>query len=137
MNSTRVLLVDDHLLVRAGLRTLLEQMPGTEVVGEAGNGREALDLIKAAPPDVVLMDITMAEMNGLVATAQIRHDFPQVRILMLSMHATKEYVTQALQAGASGYLLKDAAPTELELAIRSVMSLRTCSTISFGASLYS
>jgi DNA-binding NarL/FixJ family response regulator len=121
MNSTRVLLVDDHLLVRAGLRTLLEQMPGTEVVGEASNGREALDLIKAAPPDVVLMDITMAEMNGLVATAQITHDFPQVRILMLSMHATKEYVTQALQAGASGYLLKDAAPTELELAIRSVM----------------
>jgi len=121
MNSTRILLVDDHLLVRAGLRTLLEQMPGTEVVGEASNGREALDLIKAAPPDVVLMDITMAEMNGLVATAQITHDFPQVRILMLSMHATKEYVTQALQAGASGYLLKDAAPTELELAIRSVM----------------
>ncbi len=121
MNSTRVLLVDDHLLVRAGLRTLLEQMPGTEVVGEASNGREALDLIKAAPPDVVLMDITMSEMNGLVATAQITHDFPKVRILMLSMHATKEYVTQALQAGASGYLLKDAAPTELELAIRSVM----------------
>jgi len=121
MNSTRVLLVDDHLLVRAGLRTLLEQMPGTEVVGEASNGREAIDLIKAAPPDVVLMDITMSEMNGLVATAQITHDFPQVRILMLSMHATKEYVTQALQAGASGYLLKDAAPTELELAIRSVM----------------
>lgn len=121
MNPTRVLLVDDHLLVRAGLRTLLEQMPGTEVVGESSNGREALDLIKANPPDVVLMDITMAEMNGLVATAQITHDFPQVRILMLSMHATKEYVTQALQAGASGYLLKDAAPTELELAIRSVM----------------
>jgi DNA-binding NarL/FixJ family response regulator len=121
MNLTRVLLVDDHLLVRAGLRTLLEQMPGTEVVGEASNGREALDLIKVNPPDVVLMDITMAEMNGLVATAQITHDFPQVRILMLSMHATKEYVTQALQAGASGYLLKDAAPTELELAIRSVM----------------
>lgn len=121
MNSTRVLLVDDHLLVRAGLRTLLEQMPDTEVVGEASNGREALDLIKANPPDVVLMDITMAEMNGLVATAQVSHDFPQVRILMLSMHATKEYVTQALQAGASGYLLKDAAPTELELAIRSVM----------------
>jgi DNA-binding NarL/FixJ family response regulator len=121
MNPTRVLLVDDHLLVRAGLRTLLEQMPGTEVVGEASNGREALDLIKANPPDVILMDITMAEMNGLVATAQITHEFPQVRIIMLSMHATKEYVTQALQAGASGYLLKDAAPTELELAIRSVM----------------
>ena len=96
-------------------------MPSTEVVGEASNGREALDLIKANPPDVVLMDITMAEMNGLVATAQITHDFPHVRILMLSMHATKEYVTQALQAGASGYLLKDAAPTELELALRSVM----------------
>lgn len=121
MTPTRVLLVDDHLLVRAGLRTLLEQMPGIEVVGEAGNGREALDLIKTNPPDVVLMDITMAEMNGLVATAQITHDFPQVRILMLSMHATKDYVTQALQAGASGYILKDAAPTELELAIRVVM----------------
>jgi len=121
MNPTRILLVDDHLLVRAGLRTLLEQMADTEVIGEASNGREALEVIKTNPPDVVLMDITMAEMNGLVATAQITHECPQVRVIMLSMHATKEYVTQALQAGASGYLLKDAAPTELELAVKSVM----------------
>ncbi len=121
MNPTRILLVDDHLLVRAGLRTLLEQMTDTEVIGEASNGREALEIIKANPPDIVLMDITMAEMNGLVATAQITHECPQVRVIMLSMHATKEYVTQALQAGASGYLLKDAAPTELDLAVKSVM----------------
>ena len=121
MNPTRILLVDDHLLVRAGLRTLLEQMADTEVIGEASNGREALEMIKVNPPDVVLMDITMAEMNGLVATAQITHECPQIRVIMLSMHATKEYVTQALQAGAAGYLLKDAAPTELELAVKSVM----------------
>ena len=120
MSNIRILLVDDHHLVRAGLRTLLQQMPGTEVIGEASDGREALECIKADPPDVVLMDITMAEMNGLVATAQVTHDFPQVRVVMLSMHANKEYVTQALQAGAAGYLLKDAAPTELELAIRAV-----------------
>jgi DNA-binding NarL/FixJ family response regulator len=121
MNPIRILLVDDHHLVRAGLRTLLQQMAGAEVIGEASDGREALEKIKADPPDVVLMDITMAEMNGLVATAQVTHDFPQVRVVMLSMHANKEYVTQALQAGAAGYLLKDAAPTELELAIRAVM----------------
>ena len=121
MNLIRVLLVDDHHLVRAGLRTLLQQMPGTEVMGEASNGREALECIKADQPDVILMDITMAEMNGLVATAQVTHDFPQIRVVMLSMHANKEYVTQALQAGAAGYLLKDADPTELELAIRAVV----------------
>ncbi len=121
MNLIRVLLVDDHHLVRAGLRTLLQQMPGTEVMGEASNGREALECIKADQPDVILMDITMAEMNGLVATAQVTHDFPQIRAVMLSMHANKEYVTQALQAGAAGYLLKDADPTELELAIRAVV----------------
>ncbi|MBM4259699.1 MAG: response regulator transcription factor [Deltaproteobacteria bacterium] len=121
MNPIRILLVDDHHLVRAGLRTLLQQMVGAEVIGEASDGREALEKIKADPPDVVLMDITMAEMNGLVATAQVTHDFPHVRVVMLSMHANKEYVTQALQAGAAGYLLKDAAPTELELAIRAVM----------------
>jgi len=121
MNPIRILLVDDHHLVRAGLRTLLQQMPGTEVIGEASDGRVALELIREEQPDVVLMDITMAEMNGLVATAQVTHDFPQVRVIMLSMHANKEYVTQALQAGASGYLLKDAAPTELELAVKAVM----------------
>ncbi|MGE0823608.1 MAG: response regulator [Candidatus Binatia bacterium] len=121
MNPIRILLVDDHHLVRAGLRTLLQQMPETEVVGEASDGREALEQIRTDQPDVVLMDITMAEMNGLVATAQITHDCPQVRVVMLSMHANKEYVTQALQAGAAGYLLKDAAPTELELAIKAVM----------------
>ena len=121
MNPIRILLVDDHHLVRAGLRTLLQEMPGTEVVGEASDGREALEQISANSPDVVLMDITMAEMNGLVATAQITHDFPAVRVVMLSMHANKEYVSQALQAGAAGYLLKDAAPTELELAIKAVM----------------
>lgn len=121
MSNIRILLVDDHHLVRAGLRTLLQQMQGAEVIGEASDGREALESIKNDPPDVVLMDITMAEMNGLVATAQVTHDFPGVRVVMLSMHANKEYVTQALQAGAAGYLLKDAAPTELELAIRAVM----------------
>ncbi|HLG15498.1 MAG TPA: response regulator transcription factor [Blastocatellia bacterium] len=116
----RVLLADDHTLVRAGIRELLQKIDGLEVVGETGDGREALDLVKTHGPDVVLMDITMPGLNGLEAAERIAKERPKTRVIILSMHATEEYVMQALRAGAAGYLLKEAALAELEIAIRSV-----------------
>src|SRR5258708_24175481 len=120
MNRVRILLADDHTLMRAGIRSLLEKIPGVEVVGEAADGREALGLIKTRLPNVVLMDIAMSGLNGLDATARVVKEFPQVRVIILSMHANEEYVLQTLRTGASGYLLKDAATAELELAIQAV-----------------
>jgi DNA-binding NarL/FixJ family response regulator len=119
--TIRVLLADDHTLVRAGIRALLEKVPGLEVAGEAGDGREVLDLIKMHQPDVVLMDITMPNLNGLQALARITRDFPKVRVIILSMHHNDEYVWQALKAGASGYLLKKSATAELETALQRVV----------------
>ena len=118
----RVLLVDDHVLVRAGIRSLLEKMDIVEVAGEADNGRVAMEMIRADPPDVVLMDIAMKELNGLEAAGRITKDFPQVRVLILSMLAKEDFVAQALRSGAKGYLLKDAATNELETALKTVMS---------------
>jgi len=120
MPPIRVVLADDHTLVRAGIRALLQNLVGIQVVAEASDGHEALDLIDTHQPDVVLMDIAMPGLNGLEATARVAHARPQVSVLILSMHATEEYVMQALHAGASGYLLKSAVTTELELAIRAV-----------------
>ncbi len=120
MNMIKIILADDHTLLRAGIRSLLEKMPGTEVVGEAADGREALNLVKALQPNVVLMDIAMSGLNGLEATERMAREFPQVRVIILSMHANEEYVLQTLRAGAAGYLLKDAATAELELAIQAV-----------------
>jgi DNA-binding NarL/FixJ family response regulator len=119
--SIRVLLADDHTLVRAGVRALLEKLSGIEVVGEASDGREVIDLIKTHQPDVVLMDISMPGLNGLQALARITRDFPQVRVIILSMHPNDEYVLQALKSGASGYLLKRAATAELPAALKSVV----------------
>jgi DNA-binding NarL/FixJ family response regulator len=116
----RVVLADDHTLVRAGMRTLLQSLPGIEVVAEAQNGRDVLRLIEQHRPDVVMMDISMPELNGLEATARVARDWPGVRVIILSMHATEEYVCQALRAGAAGYLLKDADTAELELAVKSI-----------------
>lgn len=120
MTTIRVLLADDHSLFRAGVHALLSSVEGVEVVGEADSGRKALDMVRARTPDVVLMDIAMPEMNGLETTTRVTKEFPAVRVIMLSMHAGEEYVMQALRAGASGYLLKDAATSELELAVRAV-----------------
>ena len=120
MKPIRILLVDDHSLVRAGLHALLEKITGVEIVGEAGNGREALTLIESLHPDLVLMDIMMPELNGLDATARAINKFPDTRVIILSMNVTQDVVLQTLQAGASGYLLKNISPTELELAIRAV-----------------
>jgi DNA-binding NarL/FixJ family response regulator len=121
----RVLLADNHTLVRAGLRALLQNIEGIQVVAEAGDGREALHLIAAHQPDLVLMDIAMPEMNGLEATAHVVKEFPQVRVIILSMHANEEYVLQALRTGAMGYVLKDAGIGELELAVRAIASGET------------
>jgi len=125
MNATRVLLVDDHVLVRAGIRALLEKIPNVDVVGEAGTGREAVELIKSESPSLVLMDIAMRELGGLEALARITKDFPNVKVIILSAHANEEYVIRALRSGAAGYMLKDAATAELDLAIRSVIEDKT------------
>ncbi len=120
MKPIRVLLAEDHTLVRAGIRALLENIEEVNVVAEADDGREALRLIEAHQPDVVLMDIAMPGLNGLEATAQVEQNFPYVRVIILSMHANEEYVWQALRAGAAGYLLKDADIAELEVAVKAV-----------------
>jgi DNA-binding NarL/FixJ family response regulator len=120
MGSIRVLLADDHGLVRAGIRSLLESLDGIHVVAEAANGREALNLVASRRPDVALVDIAMAELNGLEACARIAREYPQTKVIILSMHANEEYVLQALKAGAAGYLLKDAYTNELEMAIKAV-----------------
>jgi DNA-binding NarL/FixJ family response regulator len=118
MPPVRVLLVDDHGLVRAGLRALAQNLDNVEVVAEATNGREALARVATDRPDIVLMDISMSGLNGLEATARITKDFPQVRVIILSAHSNEEYVCQALRAGAVGYLLKDSGTQELDLAIK-------------------
>jgi len=120
MKKLRVILADDHVLVRAGIRALIESLPDVEVVGEAGNGLEALELIKKTCPDVALLDIGMPELNGLGATDLVSRDFPEVKVIILSMHHGDEFVMSALRAGAAGYIAKDAATSELGAAIRAV-----------------
>lgn len=124
-NPIRVLLADDHALVRAGIRFLLEMIPGVEVVGEAADGFEALELAKSKLPNLVLLDIDMPRLSGLEALPRIVKTFPQMKVAILSAYATEAYVSRALQAGATGYLVKDAAPVELELLIQSVMQGKT------------
>ncbi len=116
----RVLLVDDHDLFRAGVRSLLQTLEDIEIVAEASNGREALSLCKAHCPDVVLMDIMMPQLNGLDATARLAAISPETRTIILSMNASDEYILQALRCGAAGYLLKNISPWELEQAVRAV-----------------
>ncbi|MHB8534863.1 MAG: response regulator [Sulfuricaulis sp.] len=120
MTALRILLADDHNLVRTGMISLLRSFPDIEVVGETGDGREAIELVRTLAPNIVLMDIAMPGLNGIEATARIVKEFPRTRVVVLSMHADEEYVLQALRAGAAGYLLKNAAPVELELALRAV-----------------
>jgi DNA-binding NarL/FixJ family response regulator len=125
MKITQVLLADDHVLVRAGIRTLLEKIPNVKVVAEAASGREALEMVKTKLPDLVLIDIAMANLNGLEALSRIAKDFPEVKVMILSAHANEEYVIRALRSGAAGYMLKDAATAELELAVSSVREGKT------------
>jgi DNA-binding NarL/FixJ family response regulator len=121
MPAMRVVLADDHALIRAGLRALLQSLDGVQVVGEASNGHEALEVIERQQPDIVLMDIAMPGLNGLEAATRIAKQWPTVRVIMLSMHANEEYIRQALSAGAAGYILKGAEPAELELALKAVL----------------
>lgn len=120
MRPLRLLLADDHTLVRAGLRALLDGIDGVTVVAEADNGEQAVALAAEQRPDIALLDITMPGMNGLAAAERILREQPGVRVLILSMHAGEEYVSQALKLGVSGYLLKDAATLELQAALEAV-----------------
>ncbi|MBC8264394.1 MAG: response regulator transcription factor [Anaerolineales bacterium] len=120
MKKIRLLLADDHTVLRAGLRMLLNAQPDMEVVGEAVDGAEAVERALELKPDVVLMDITMGGMSGLAATREIKDRIPQIKVLVLTMHDDEEYLRQMLEAGATGYVLKRAADTELVVAIRAV-----------------
>lgn len=116
----RVVLVDDHTIVREGIRALLDDCEGIEVVGQASDGHEALTTIEACSPDVVLMDLSMPRLNGIDATERLLKAFPDTHVVILSMHAGHEYVRPAIRAGARGYLIKGAGLADLELAVRSV-----------------
>ena len=122
MSKAKVLLVDDHVVVRQGLKALFADEPDIEVVGEASNGREALERLSDLEPDVVLMDISMPGLNGIEATRQIQQHHPETKVVVLSMHANEEYVFQVLQAGASGYVLKQSDSMEVLTAIRAAVA---------------
>ena len=121
MNPIRVLLADDHKLIRAGLRLVVDQQPDLSVVGEADDGRQAVELARSLQPDVVVMDIGMPNLNGIEAARQIGEMDPGAAVVMLSMHSDEGYVLRALSAGARAYLLKDSATTDLVQAIRAVV----------------
>lgn len=126
MNRTqRVLIVDDHTLLRAGLRALLAEDPSIEIVGEASDGRDAVRAVGQLAPDLVLMDLTMPGMNGIEAATEIKRRYPDVRILVMTLHKTEDFIHASLKAGADGYILKDATHEELRVAIRSVLQGKT------------
>jgi DNA-binding NarL/FixJ family response regulator len=118
----RIMIVEDHTLLRSGLRALLTQDADLEVVGEADNGRDALRAIGTLKPDLVLMDISMPGMNGIEAISEIKQRLPGAKVIVLTIHKTDEYIHEALRAGANGYVLKDATHDELRTAIRTVLS---------------
>jgi len=120
MKPTRILLVDDHAVVRQGFKMILSAQPDMEIVGEAGNGREAVELAGQLKPDVVLMDVAMPELNGIEATRRLVAQAPHIRVIALSMHKDNVYVREILRAGARGYLLKDSGAGDLVTAIRAV-----------------
>ena len=120
MNAVRILVADDHGVVRKGLRLILERHDGLEVIGEAADGREAVRLGEELSPDIVIMDVGMPQLNGIDATAQILHRNPRAGVIILSMHSDEGYIVRALSAGAKGYLLKDSAEEDLIQAVRIV-----------------
>lgn len=119
--NKRVVLIDDHTLVRAGLRALIDDLPGYAVVGEGSSGAQALPLVQECAADVLVMDISMPGLSGIDALPLLRAQLPRLPVIMLSMHATRDYVLGAIRAGASAYLLKEAAENELELALNAVL----------------
>jgi len=120
MKPIGILLVDDHTLFREGIRRLINEQPNMEIVGEAANGRQAVDKAVELQPDLILMDIAMPDMNGLEATEHIKKQWPPARVLLLTVHDDREYLFHALDAGASGYVLKEAEAQELVMAIQAV-----------------
>jgi two-component system, NarL family, response regulator NreC len=120
--NIHILLADDHTILRAGLKMMLNAQPDMEVVGEAQDGRQAVHEAQRLHPDIILMDITMPDMNGIEATRQVKKQLPDVKVLILTMHENEEYVFQALRAGASGYMLKEAAHTDLINALHVIQS---------------
>lgn len=116
----RIILADDHPIVRAGVKAELEKIPGAEVVAEAGDGRQALELVAAHKPDLLFIDISMPNLNGLEAATRVTRDFPQTKVIILSRHKNEEYVWQALKAGAAGYLVKSAVIGEIAQAAQRV-----------------
>ncbi len=122
MNPIRVLIADDHALVRAGIRALVERIDGVVVVGEAGKGSEALELVRQLSPDLLLLDITMPDGNGFDVLDQLTKHYPEIRVIVLTVHEAGEYAIRAVREGAAGYLPKSAASTELEDAIRTVVN---------------
>ncbi len=120
MSKTRVLLADDHTIVRQGLRALLDSQDNIEVVGEAEDGRQAIEKAQQLVPDIIVIDITMPNLNGIEATRQIKKLKPEIKVLVLTVHINEEYIYQVLQAGASGYLLKESAVSDLISAINAV-----------------
>ena len=125
IEKKRVVIVEDHTLLRAGLRALLAQDPDIEIVGEADNGRDAIQMIGSLSPHLVLTDLSMPGMNGIEAIVDIKRRFPGVHVLVLTVHKTDEYIHESLRAGADGYILKDASHDELRIAIRSVLNGKT------------
>jgi len=122
VNRIRIVLADDHDLVRSGIKALLSMVDGVDVVAEARDGRELIKLVESLDPDVVMTDISMPGMDGIAAISEIHNKHPQVRLLVLSMYDTVDFVKRAVASGACGYLMKDAPPFELEQAVRSVMA---------------
>lgn len=120
MKSIRVLIADDHALIRTGLRGVLENLDGVEVVGEAADGQQALDLARALRPDILMTDISMPGLDGLKLTAAVGGEVPEARVLILSMHDEWAYADRAMRSGAAGYLIKDSGTAEVELAVRAV-----------------
>ncbi|OGT00752.1 MAG: DNA-binding response regulator [Gallionellales bacterium RIFCSPLOWO2_12_FULL_59_22] len=125
MDKKRILIVEDHALLRAGLKALLSGDTDIEIVGEAENGRDAVRLTGTLDPDLVLTDLSMAGMNGIESIVDIKRYYPDVRVLVLTIHKTDEYIFAAMRAGANGYILKDASHDELRIAIRSVLNGKT------------
>lgn len=118
--TTRIVLIDDHILIRSGLRKLLESQSGLQVVGEADDGRAGVELARQLSPDIILIDISMPGLNGIDATRQIIAATPSVKIIALSMHSDRQFVTEMVKAGAMGYLLKSSAQSELMMAVQAV-----------------
>jgi len=125
MRAIRVAVADDHVLLRSGLKALLSNIEGVEFVGEAGEGHEVLELCRTRNPEILLLDIGLPGLNGLEVADRLSREQPSVRVLILSMHSSEEYVLRALQARAAGYLLKESGPAELEFALRAVAAGET------------